>query len=173
MHSIQFTRRQFACYLEECQHKSQTPAERHDHCITKHKFPHDFRFDGFNHKKAMISSITARNSRSSNNSNKIADKKPSTSIVQPSKFAADQVHDEDIVLEDKSIVLMAQRKPITSFSFGHRKAKTFSSATVATADDKSYAKALTKKSKQPKKTAAPSTFECEKMIEDLIESLPE
>lgn len=166
-------RRQFACFLEECHHKSQTPAERHDHCITKHKFPHDFRFDGFNHKKAMNNSIRARHSHTNNN-DKNVDMKPtsSSSIVQASKFAANQVHDEDIELEDKSIVLTAQRKPITSFSFGHRKAKTFNSAS-AIADDKSYAKALTKKTKQPKKTTAPTTLECEKMIEDLIESLPQ
>lgn len=169
--SISFCR-QYACYLEECEHKSQTPAERHDHCITQHKFPHDFRFDGFNHKKAMINSIKQCNSQS-NNINRDADKKPTTSsIVQASKFAANQVQDEDIVLEDKSILLMAQRKPITSFSFGHRKAKTFSSATD-TADGRSYAKALTQKSKQPKRSSASSTLECEKMIEDLIDSLPQ
>lgn len=157
--------RQYVCYLEECPHKSQTPAERHDHCITQHKFPHDFRFDGFNHKKAMINSIKQSNCRSENNN-----KKPSTSsIVQASKY---QVHDEDIVLEDKSILLTAQRKPITSFSFGHRKAKTFSGATSNT-NEKSYAMALTKKSKQPNKTSTASTPECEKMIEDLMESLPQ
>lgn len=159
---------QYACYLEECQHMSQTPAERHDHCITQHKFPHDFRFDGFNHKRAMINSIKQSNSRSENNN-----KKPSTSsIVQASKFAANQVHDEDIVLEDKSILLTAQRKPITSFSFGHGKAKTFSGAKLST-HHKSYAMALTKKSKQPNKTSTSSTLECEKMVEDLMESLPQ
>lgn len=35
---------QYACFLEECPHKSSTPAERRDHCITQHKLPHDFRF---------------------------------------------------------------------------------------------------------------------------------
>lgn len=152
---------QFACYLEECAHKSQTPAERHDHCIMQHKFPHDFRFDGFNHKKAMINSIKQRNSHTT------CDKK--STIVQASKLAVNQVHDEDIVLEDKSIVLMAQRKPMTTFSFGHRKAKTFG----ATDDDKSYAKVLTKNAKGPKKAASSSTLECERMVEDLIDSLPQ
>lgn len=127
----------------------------------------------------MINSIKQHNSQhntninTNNNSNKRVDKKPiASSIVQASKFVAvNQVHDEDIVLEDKSILLMAQRKPHTTFSFGHRKAKTFSSA--ANGDDKSYAKALTKKTKQPKKTATTSTLECEQMIEDLVESLPQ
>lgn len=164
--------RQYACYLEECDHKSQTPAERHDHCITQHKFPHDFRFDGFNHKKAKINSIKQCKSSSINN-NDGANKNPTkSSILHASKFAANQVHDEDIVLEDKSILLMAQRKPITTFSFGHRKVKTFSSATDI-GHGKSYAKALTHKSQQPNIIPASSTLECEKMIEDLIDSLPQ
>lgn len=172
MNSISF-RRQFACYLEECEQKSQTPGERHDHCITQHKFPHDFRFDGFNHKKAMINSIKQHRTQSNNNNKNVDKDSTTSSIVQASKFAANQLHDEDIVLEDKSILLTAQRKPITSFSFGHRKVKTFSSATTTVDDKTSYAKALTKKSKQPKKPTTSSTLESEKMIEDLIESLPQ
>lgn len=129
----------------------------------------------------MISSIKASNSHNNNNNNshKHTDKKPSnSSIVQASKFVTNQVHDEDIVLEDKSILLTAQRKPITSFSFGHRKMKTFNNVAAtnnSAGDDKSYAKALTKKSKQPKKSpsASTSTLECEKMMEDLIDSLPQ
>ncbi|XP_063710103.1 zinc finger protein 511 [Culicoides brevitarsis] len=35
----------FACYVEECCHKSIDAAARRDHCIKVHKFPHDFRFD--------------------------------------------------------------------------------------------------------------------------------
>lgn len=41
----------FACYLEECKHKSSTPEDRKDHCIKIHKFPHDFRFDKVASKK--------------------------------------------------------------------------------------------------------------------------
>lgn len=35
----------FACYVQECQTKFMNPEERRDHCITSHKFPHNFRFD--------------------------------------------------------------------------------------------------------------------------------
>lgn len=120
----------------------------------------------------MINSIKHRHTHSNNNNKNIDKDSATSSIVHASKFDVNQLHDEDIVLEDKSILLTAQRKPITSFSFGHRKAKTFSSTTT-TVDDKTYAKALTKKSKQPKKPTTSSTLESEKMIEDLIESLPQ
>ncbi|XP_053670109.1 protein lethal(2)k10201 [Anopheles nili] len=35
----------YVCFLEECKHRSKDPAERKDHCIREHKFPHNFRFD--------------------------------------------------------------------------------------------------------------------------------
>ncbi|XP_058461043.1 protein lethal(2)k10201 isoform X2 [Malaya genurostris] len=35
----------YICFLEECSHRSKTSAERRDHCIKEHKFPHNFRFD--------------------------------------------------------------------------------------------------------------------------------
>lgn len=44
---------QYACYLEECKHSSQSPEERKDHCIKDHKFPHDFRFDCGSKKKSV------------------------------------------------------------------------------------------------------------------------
>lgn len=79
-----------------------------------------------------------------------------------------QVHDEDVELEDKSIALLsAQRKPVKSFTFGRHKVKTFSGDC-----EKSYAKQLTKKSKTPKKPA-PSALEGDKMVVDLIDSLPQ
>ncbi|KAK7792704.1 hypothetical protein R5R35_007519 [Gryllus longicercus] len=35
----------YQCYVEECGEKFSTPKDRRDHCISLHKFPHDFRFD--------------------------------------------------------------------------------------------------------------------------------
>ncbi|XP_055842025.1 zinc finger protein 511 [Episyrphus balteatus] len=35
----------FQCYIEECTHKSSTPEERKDHCISVHKYPQNFRFE--------------------------------------------------------------------------------------------------------------------------------
>ncbi|XP_055716766.1 protein lethal(2)k10201 [Phlebotomus papatasi] len=34
----------YSCYIEECKEKNWTPEERRDHCISVHKFPHNFRF---------------------------------------------------------------------------------------------------------------------------------
>lgn len=77
------------------------------------------------------------------------------------------VHEEDIELENKSILLTAQRRPVTSFSFGHKKTKAFASP-----DQHSYAKQLTKKSKNQKKSPQ-SALEDVKMVDDLMESLPQ
>ncbi|KAH8272946.1 hypothetical protein KR018_011919 [Drosophila ironensis] len=35
----------FACFLEECTEKFQSPGKRRDHCISVHKFPGNYRFD--------------------------------------------------------------------------------------------------------------------------------
>ncbi|XP_058067334.1 protein lethal(2)k10201 [Anopheles bellator] len=35
----------YACFREECKYRSKDCAERRDHCIREHKFPHNFRFD--------------------------------------------------------------------------------------------------------------------------------
>lgn len=58
------------------------------------------------------------------------------------------------------------RKPIRYFSFGHGNVKTFH-----TVSDKSYAKQLTKKSKIKKTTK--NVLDNEKMVEDLLENLPQ
>ncbi|XP_055695842.1 zinc finger protein 511 [Lutzomyia longipalpis] len=34
----------YSCYIEECSDVHWTPEERRDHCISVHKFPHNFRF---------------------------------------------------------------------------------------------------------------------------------
>ncbi|XP_059619684.1 protein lethal(2)k10201 [Phlebotomus argentipes] len=34
----------YCCYIEECGEKHWTSEERRDHCISVHKFPHNFRF---------------------------------------------------------------------------------------------------------------------------------
>ncbi|GAB0097493.1 Protein lethal(2)k10201 [Sergentomyia squamirostris] len=34
----------YCCYIEECSVLSWSPEERRDHCISVHKFPHNFRF---------------------------------------------------------------------------------------------------------------------------------
>ncbi|KAJ6636032.1 Zinc finger protein [Pseudolycoriella hygida] len=39
------TKAMFACYVQECESVFINPEDRKDHCITIHKFPHDFRFD--------------------------------------------------------------------------------------------------------------------------------
>lgn len=96
-----------------------------------------------------------------------------STIVQPSKLMSTSVHDEDIELENKSILLIAQRKPVTSFSFGHKKTKAFSSSGGGSNDQQSYAKQLTKKSKNQKKPSQPSALDDAKMVDDLMESLPQ
>uniref|UniRef100_A0A182QUN6 C2H2-type domain-containing protein n=1 Tax=Anopheles farauti TaxID=69004 RepID=A0A182QUN6_9DIPT len=50
------TKAMYACYLEECIHRSKDPAERRDHCIREHNFPHNFRFD----KQVPSKSIKSR-----------------------------------------------------------------------------------------------------------------
>lgn len=35
----------FACFNEECSHKSVNSDQRRDHCMTEHRFPQHFRFD--------------------------------------------------------------------------------------------------------------------------------
>ncbi|XP_035901176.1 protein lethal(2)k10201 [Anopheles stephensi] len=48
----------YACYLEECKHRSKDPAERRDHCIREHKFPHNFRFDKQTHSQSKAGKST-------------------------------------------------------------------------------------------------------------------
>lgn len=133
---------------------SETPTQRRDHCISEHKFPHDFRFDCYNHAKKSTNKINAKPANSKQ-----------SSVLQPSKLVSVTTHDEDIELEDKSILLTAQRKQFTNFSFGHKKSKTFRS------NHQSYAKQLTSKSETTKKPQ--SGLENANLVDELMESLPQ
>lgn len=155
---------QFGCYLEECCHKSQTPTERRDHCITEHKFPHDFRFDCYNHARKINEKTKKTHQKSSTETkNKIQ----SSTIVQPSKLMSVAGNDEDIELENKSIVLTAQRKQFTNLRFGHRKTKTFNNHGT------DYAKLLAAKQKSNEATEHSSALDNKKMVDDLMDSLPQ
>lgn len=77
-------------------------------------------------------------------------------------------HDEDIELEDKSILLTAQRKPFTNFSFGHKKSKTFRTNGP---NNQSYAKQLTAKSEINNKPQ--SGLDDSHLMDELMESLPQ
>lgn len=150
---------------------SKTPTERRDHCITEHKFPHDFRFDCYGRN-------TKKNNNNNNNSKvdgkKSANPKSSSSsntVLQPSKLVSVTTHDEDIELEDKSILLTAQRKHFTNFSFGHKKSKAFHSNATA----QSYAKQLTAKSVINTKQSQSTTVGLDNanLVDELMESLPQ
>lgn len=149
---------QYRCYLEECPTLSQTPAKRRDHCISEHKFPHDFRFDSYNQTK-----------KTSNKGNSKPSTSKQSSILQPSKLVSVASHDEDIELEDKSILLTAQRKQFTNFSFGHKKTKTFRSNV---SNSQSYAKQLTAKS-DINKNQPQSGLDNTNLVDELMESLPQ
>lgn len=154
---------QYRCYLEECPKLSQTPTERRDHCISEHKFPHDFRFDCYKHTK--------KNAKASNSNNEQA------SVLKPSKLVSvAATHDEDIELENKSILLTAQRKQFTNFSFGHKKTKTFRSSQnqSSSGSSNSYAKQLAAKAeaKQNKPNKAQLGLDDVHMVDELMDSLP-
>lgn len=157
---------QYRCYLEECLHLSQNATERRDHCIKQHKFPHDFRFD-----------IKARVSKKKTKSNeaiaamdcKMDGSNSTNSVLSASNLIPPETMDEDVELENKSIILAAQNKPkIHAFSFGHKKSKTFQRTS-----DSNYAKALCAKSKEQKKNQTnPANLEDDRALDDLMESLP-
>lgn len=158
---------QYGCYLEECSHKSRNPSQRRDHCIKNHNFPHDFHFEirGYTNKIKK-----GKQSSSSSYSMDCDDKRDvdrfKSSVVQTAKLVAENYLDEDVELENKSILLTAQRKPITNFSFGHAKCKVFRN------NDKSYAKALVGQLKDSKNKHQTSALDDNKMIDDLMNSLP-
>lgn len=143
---------------------SKNASERRDHCITVHKFPSDFRFDCYK----------SSNKKNNNNNNKTDGKKvnqktanPSSSVLQPSKMLVSITsHDEDVELEDKSILLTAQRKNFAHFSFGHNKTRTFRSNPSL-----SYAKHLTAKSEITKNPHA--GLEDANLVDELMDSLPQ
>lgn len=161
---IQF---QYRCYLEECPKLSQTPAERRDHCISEHKFPHDFRFDCYKHTKKNATNKVDGKANNAKATNSNVDQ---ASVLKPSKLVSVTTHDEDIELEDKSILLTAQRKHFTNFSFGHKKTKTFRS-TSQNHSSNSYAKQLTAKS-EIKQNKSQSGLDDINMVDELIDSLP-
>lgn len=152
---------QYRCYLEECNVKSKTPIERRDHCITEHKFPHDFRFDCTHGPK--------KSNEKPKKKSYANDKKPhsSTTLIQPSKLLAEGGNDEDIELENKSILLTVERKQFKNFRFGNRKTKTFYNNST------DYAKLLASKSENSKELKKSSTLECDQAFDDLMESLPQ
>lgn len=143
--------------MEECPKLSQTPTERRDHCITEHKFPHDFRFE--NHSKKNSNKADAKRGHT-----KPMNSKQST-VLQAPKLVSVTSHDEDIELEDKSILLTAQRKHFTNFSFGHKKTKTFRS------NNQSYAKQLTAKSEVTHKPQP--GLDNANLVDELMDSLPQ
>lgn len=154
---------QYRCYLEECVTLSQTPATRRDHCITEHKFPPDFRFDCYSRPK--------KGSHKSDNKN--GNNSKQSCVLEPSKLVSVTTHDEDIELENKSILLTAQRKHFTNFSFGHKKSKTFQRSTGSSSGGggQSYAKQLTAKSEITKKPQ--SVLDNQQLVDELMESLPQ
>lgn len=158
--------------MEECPKLSQTPTERRDHCISEHKFPHDFRFDCYkNTKKNATNKVDGK----VNNAKATNSKVEQASVLKPSKLVSVTTHDEDIELEDKSILLTAQRKHFTNFSFGHKKTKTFRSSQNQSSSSgsggNSYAKQLTAKS-EIKQTKSQSGLDDVNMVDELMDSLP-
>ena len=80
-------------------------------------------------------------------------------------------HDEDIELEDKSILLTAQRKPFKNFSFGRSKSKTFMSSNAS--QERSYAKQLTANSEIGATSKTNSGLDDTNLVDELMESLPQ
>lgn len=164
---------QYRCYLEECLQLSQNATDRRNHCITVHKFPSDFRFD--NHAKKKSNNNNS-NTNDSKKSNPKSTKSKASSVLQPQKLVSVATHDEDIELEDKSILLTAQRKHYTNFSFGHKKSKSFQSN-----GSHSYAKLLAAKSGNTTSSSTSTSTSKEtsvlenstNMVDDLMESLPQ
>ncbi|XP_055536443.1 protein lethal(2)k10201 [Wyeomyia smithii] len=115
----------YACFLEECSQRSTNPAERRDHCIKEHKFPHNFRFD---------KQIPPQKSKSKQQSSPTE----STSI----EMEVEQAMDADTAVAPKCT---------KNFNFGHSKVRSF------------------KSQKTDKKT---DILESNKMVVDLLESLP-
>lgn len=120
--------------------------------------------------------INLKKKSHTNDKKKKKEKSKISSIIQPAKLLNDQGHDdEDIELEDKSIALLDNRKPIKAFSFGRSKVKTFSSlCDLPNENDSMKSNNNNRKGKHSKKqkTKEISTLESDKMIVDLMESLP-
>lgn len=154
--------------MEECPTLNQTPTDRRAHCISEHKFPHDFRFDCYKHtKRNTTNKLDGKANAKATNSNS-----EQVSVLKPSKLVSVTTHDEDIELEDKSIMLTAQRKHLTNFSFGHKKSRTFRPNAPSQCQSSSYAKQLTAKS-EIKQNKPKSGLNDANMIDELMDSLPQ
>lgn len=147
---------------------SQNANDRRDHCIKQHKFPHDFRFDIQSGTKKKVPK-KQEPGKSSGVSMECDDSNSDNPVLPPTKLIQPDVVDEDVQLENKSILLTAQRKPkLTYFSFGHKKSKAF-----PTNCDPNYAKALSAKGKNPKHIKAKAAnLDDDRVFDDLMESLP-
>ncbi|XP_049295841.1 protein lethal(2)k10201 [Anopheles funestus] len=97
----------YACYLEECKHRSKDPAERRDHCIREHKFPHNFRFDKQTHSQPKSS------------------KGSKTSVPMDTESVAACASNTPLSkIEGEKTIAPKCRK---NFSFGHPQQRTFKS----------------------------------------------
>lgn len=88
--------RLFKCYLEECKELFGNPLERREHCIKRHKFPSNFRFDQIHNKTQHKDKIFKNNS--DGNSMEVVEE------LKPNKYI---------------------NRELKMFSFGHQKEKTF------------------------------------------------
>lgn len=163
---------QFACYLEQCLHKSQTPDERRDHCITDHKFPHDFRFDTYNYPKkgAGKKKSGAAKSKSATSTAMASNNNETTDITMDKIGAtANQAVTDNSAsgplkqLQQQQQQQQKRGKPMSNFSFGQGQTKTF------VFNDQSYAKKLSKNYKGKSKK---NPLDDVNMCTDLLENLP-
>lgn len=93
------TKAMFVCYILECQDVFMNPEERKDHCILKHKFPHNFRFDLRSNKKSGKSE------------------------------ALNNVDEANIEETEAATLVTSEPKPLKTINFGHSQAKSFNSDT--------------------------------------------
>lgn len=94
---------QFSCFLPNCSHMSRNTAERKDHCIREHKFPHTFQFETFK--------------KSDKNRNIKRDKLNTTLEESP------MVDDTSEMCEQFSKSMQIGKKKF--YTFGHSQTKTF------------------------------------------------
>lgn len=162
--------KQYACYLEQCLHKSQTPNQRRDHCITEHKFPHDFRFDSYNYPKNVAGkkkggAVKANSIDSATSSAMVANNNetPDITMDKNSAMANQTVADNSNCGPQQQQQQQKRGKPMSNFSFGQGQTKTF------VFNDQSYAKKLTKNYKGKSKK---NPLDDVNMCTDLLENLP-
>lgn len=154
--------------MEQCLHKSQAPDQRRDHCITEHKFPHDFRFDAYNYPKKGASK-----KKTGTGKNNTIDVSASSAMATNNNENPDIVMDKNCEITNKSItsdLVSGQQqqqkkrpKPMSNFSFGQGQTKTF------VFNDPSYAKKLTKNYKGKAKK---NPLDDKNMCTDLLDNLP-